>query len=56
MQAIVLGLVRHLLTIGGTALGIEGLAGDSNVNTVAGAVMILISVAGSIINKRKAAK
>lgn len=52
MQPIVLGIVRHLLTAAGGALGMEGLATDGNINTVAGFVMFLVGVGMSIYDKK----
>ena len=51
-QVIIMAVVRHLLTAGGGALGVAGLASDANVNTVAGFVMFALGLAMSLKDKK----
>lgn len=53
MQDIILGLVRHALTTGGGALVAKGLLGATMLEPTIGAVMTLIGVIWSILNKKK---
>lgn len=50
----VMGLVRHLLTTGGGFLAAKGIVASSQVEPLVGAVLVLIGVAWSVINKKKA--
>lgn len=53
MQAVVMGVARHLLTAGGGYLVAHGLAtGDSTTDAV-GAVITLIGFIWSVVSKRK---
>ena len=50
----ILGLVRHLLTFGGGFLAAEGFASADEVNTAIAALVTLIGLVWSIIDKRRA--
>lgn len=56
MKEVLYGIARHVLTIAGTAVGMDGLASDSNVQLVVGVVLLIVSVGGSWWNKRNVAK
>lgn len=52
MSSIIQGLIRHGLTTLGGALVAHGYLGQSDVATAVGAVMTLVGVAWSVIEKR----
>lgn len=52
MQAAVLGLIRHALTVVGGYLVASGDLEPQHVETIAGAVAVLIGVLWSILDKR----
>ena len=55
LQPIIMGQIRHLVTMGGTALATSGYIGGSDAVVVTGAVMALIAVIWSAIAKKMAA-
>lgn len=52
----ILGIIRHILTFGGGALVTKGFADSQEVDQLAGAIMTIIGVVWSIIQKRSAMK
>lgn len=54
--AIILGIVRHLLTIGAGALASKGVIAQSETETVVGAGLALIGIVWSAIDKKRQAK
>jgi hypothetical protein len=52
----ILGIIRHVLTTAGGALVANGTLDANQLNTGAGALVVLIGVAWSIFAKRKEAK
>jgi hypothetical protein len=52
----ILGIIRHLATYGGGVLTSKGLASADDISTGAGALVALIGVVWSILQKRAAAK
>ena len=55
MQAMILGIVRHLLTAVGGGLITSGVLGASDLEAAIGAIATLAGIAFSIIAKRRAA-
>jgi hypothetical protein len=53
-QEIILGLLRHVLTVAGGALVAKGLTDDSQLGEAAGAACTLIGFVWSILHKRQA--
>jgi len=53
--SIVTGQLRHLATLGGTALATNGYIGGSQVEVFAGAAVTLVSMLLSAISKKLAA-
>ncbi len=47
-----LGIVRHVVTIGGTLIAANGVANEDTANQVAGAVMTLAAFGWSLWEKR----
>lgn len=56
MNEIVLGLIRHLLTMGGGALVTKGYLDESALPEIVGAILTLIGAAWSIAHKRQIAQ
>lgn len=54
MQAIIAGLIRHLLTLVGGGIIAGGAISGSDIEIAAGAIAALIGVVWSIIQKRLA--
>jgi len=52
MSAMVLGIVRHVLTTVGGALVAKGTIGESDLELAVGAIVTLIGIVASVINKR----
>lgn len=52
-QEMVLGIVRHLLTTLGGLMASKGLIEGGQVEPLAGAVLVLVGFAWSVIAKRK---
>lgn len=52
MQAMVLGIIRHALTVAGGALVTSGYLGSSDVEQIVGALVTIIGVGWSVLNKR----
>jgi hypothetical protein len=52
----ILGVVRHLLTIGAGALASRGVIGESEVEITVGSVIAILSVVWSIFDKKAQAK
>ena len=55
MQAIIAGLIRHVLTLVGGGVIASGTISGSDIEIAAGAVAALIGVGWSIVQKRLAA-
>lgn len=55
LMPILMGQVRHYVTIAGTSLVTNGLIGGSDVEAFSGAVMVLLSLALSAFSKKLAA-
>jgi hypothetical protein len=53
MQAVILGLVRHVLTALGGAAILKGYIDTAGVEAVVGAVMTLAGIAWSVFEKRQ---
>lgn len=49
----ILGLIRHVLTYGGGYLTAQGLASDSEITAGVSAVITLVGLAWSIIDKKR---
>lgn len=47
------GLIRHLLTFGGGALGLNGYVGEGDYELAAGALATMIGFVWSILEKRR---
>lgn len=56
MQAAVIGLIRHALTTFGGGLVTNGTLADSDFQAAVGALMTLVGIVWSVIEKRNAAK
>lgn len=56
LKPIIGGIVRHLLGIIGTAVGVEGLQSEQYTAAITGAVIAVGTIAWSIWQKKKAAK
>jgi len=54
MKDAILGIVRHILTAGGGALVANGVVADGDVQTAIGAIVALVGVVLSVLEKRKA--
>ncbi len=52
-KQIILGVVRHAITVAGGALSAKGLASASDVELLAGAVAVIVGVIWSVIAKKK---
>lgn len=50
---IILGLVRHILTIGAGALASRGVIGENEVETTVGAVLAIVGIVWSAIDKKR---
>jgi hypothetical protein len=55
LQSVLLGQLRHFVTIGGTLLATSGYIGGSDVEALTGAVMVIASLIMSALSKRLAA-
>lgn len=51
-QAVLLGFVRHVLTLGGGVLIAKGYADDAMVNELVGALVTVIGFGWSFFNKK----
>ena len=54
MKDAILGIVRHILTAGGGALVANGVVLEADVQTAIGAIVALVGVVLSVLEKRKA--
>lgn len=52
LQPVIMGQMRHLVTVGGTALATGGYIEGSDISAFAGAVMVLLSLVMSAIAKK----
>ncbi|RME68565.1 MAG: hypothetical protein D6781_10645 [Verrucomicrobia bacterium] len=52
LKSQILGLIRHILTTAGGGLAAQGLASADEINTAAGAIVTLVGVIWSILEKR----
>ena len=53
MKDILLGLLRHALTLGGGVLIEQGLASQADTTAILGGIAALVGVVASILNKKK---
>lgn len=56
MKDSILGFIRHILTFGGGFLVQDGLIDASQVETVTGAIITLVGVVWSVIDKKSRAE
>ena len=56
MKATILGIVRHILTIAGGALGSTGIATHGEVELIIGGLLAVVGIVWSVIEKRKQSK
>ena len=54
MNATIAGLIRHIITILGGGLVAKGHIDETGIETVAGAIAVIIGMAWSVWSKRKA--
>lgn len=52
-QSVILGVVRHVLTFGGGFLTSNGMATEDDISAAVGAVVVLVGVVWSIVQKKK---
>lgn len=50
----ILGIVRHVLTFGGGYIAAKGLIDQSMANEAVGAIVTLITISWSVMDKKKA--
>lgn len=55
MKEAILGIIRHILTTGGGILASKGVIESAQIETAVGALVVLVGVVWSIIDKRKPA-
>ena len=55
LMPIIVGQIRHAVTAGGAALATSGYIAGSQVETLTGAVMVIVSLVLSAISKKMAA-
>lgn len=55
MQKIAIGVLRHVLTSGGGALVAAGYMGSGDVDAAVGAVLVLVGVVWSAVEKHRTA-
>jgi hypothetical protein len=54
MKDSILGIIRHVLTTGGGAIAAQGHLASDEVNLAVGAIVTIVGVVWSVIEKRKA--
>ena len=54
MKATILGIIRHVLTIAGGALGSTGIATNGDIELIIGGLLAVVGIVWSVVEKKKA--
>lgn len=55
LKPIIMGQLRHVVTVAGTSLATTGYIGSSDVESAVGAAMVIVSLILSAVSKKMAA-